>query len=61
MLHENREQTLDARSSFIINHDSYEQFELLLPEPLSILDNLPEESNLELDDYFMELEINFDE
>ena len=60
MLNENNEQRADANSSFLLNHKINEQFELILPELEPLMDDTFEEADVESDDYFMELELEFD-
>ncbi len=61
MLNKNNEQRVHANSSFVLNHEINEQFELILPELMSIMDEPFEATDFESDDYFMELELEFDE
>ena len=60
MLNVNNEQNADANSSLILNHDINEQFELILPELISVMDDPLKEADFESDDYLIELELEFD-
>lgn len=61
MVNQFSEQTTNDNSNFSSNLDFIGQLELTLPELPSAVNSELTESDFDLDDYFMELELDFDE
>lgn len=61
MVNQFSEQTTNDNSNFASHLDFIGQLELTLPESPSVVNSASTEADFDLDDYFMELELDFDE
>ncbi len=61
MFNENNARRADINSGFVLDHETSDHFELILPEPVSTMDEPFDATDFESDDFFMELEFEFDE
>ena len=61
MFNENNERRADLNSGFVVNHETTDHFELILPELVLTVEKPLEAIDFESDDFFMELEFELDD
>ena len=60
MFNDNNSRRADVNSGFVLNPEASEHFELILPELVSTMDEPLESTDFESNDFFMELEFEFE-
>ena len=61
MFNENNSRRADLNSGFVLNQETSDHFELMLPELVATMDEPFEAMDFDSDDFFMELEFELDD